>query len=368
VLETALVLNGMISMEKTKLAIIGSGPAGYTAGLYSSRDQVDTTLFAGIKSGGQLMFTNDVENFPGYPDGINGPEMMMQLRSQAEKFGTKIVDKFVTAVDFSARPFKLWHQLPAGQSADVFETGSNEEIAAVVAKTKELPHDYEADSIIISTGASSIMVGVPGESELLGKGVSVCAVCDAAFFKEKETFVIGGGDAAMEDSLALAKFAKSVTVLHRRDEFRASKIMQERVLNHDKIKVMWNTTLEAVIGESKVEKIKIKENGEEKELMAEGVFIAIGHKPMTQIFQGVVNLDSHGYVVTRQSFTKAGLDAATGALDEAGLVKFPSMTSVDGVFAAGDVVDVRYKQAITAAGQGCMAALDVERWLQGQQN
>lgn len=351
-------------MEHTQLAIIGSGPSGYSAAIYSARDRVDTTLFAGIKSGGQLMFTTDVENFPGYPEGVMGPEMMAQLRQQSERFGTKIIDKFVTAVDFSQRPFKLWTSLPEGQSPEVFETGSSEEIASVVAKTKELEPAFEADSVIISTGAVSILLGVPGESELMGRGVSVCAVCDAAFYREKTTFVVGGGDAAMEDALALAKFAKSVTVLHRRDSFKASKIMQERVLNHDKITVMWNTTLEEVIGDQKVDAIKVNENGQVKELAADGVFIAIGHKPMTQIFRDVVALDGHGYVVTRQSFSKLGVEAAQSALGEDGLLAFPTMTSVDGVFAAGDVVDVRYKQAITAAGQGCMAALDAERWLQ----
>jgi len=354
-------------MEKTRLAIIGSGPSGYTAGVYASRAMIEPTLFAGIKSGGQLMWTSDVENFPGFPEGIRGPELMMNMRKQAEKFGTKIVDKFVTAVDFSQRPFKLWVGLPEGQPYDVFETGSTEEIAAVIEKVKQqMEPAYEAESVIISTGAVSIMLKIPGEKEFLGRGVSTCAVCDAAFFKDKNTYVIGGGDAAMEDTLALTKFASSVTVLHRRDSFKASKIMADRVLNNPKVKVMWNTSLDEVLGEKKVEKIKITENGEAKELPADGVFIAIGHRPVTDIFQGQIELDSHGYVLNRQTTTKRGMEMAQAAIDDKSLVAYPTMTSVEGVFSAGDVSDVRYKQAVTAAGQGTMAALDAEWWLESQ--
>lgn len=357
----------MSSVEKTRLAIIGSGPSGYTAGVYASRAMIEPTLFAGVKSGGQLMWTSDVENFPGFPEGIRGPELMMNMRKQAERFGTKIVDKFVTAVDFSQRPFKLWVGLPEGQPYDVFESGSKEEIQAVINRVKqEMEPAYEAEAVVISTGAVSIMLNVPGEKQLLGRGVSTCAVCDAAFFRDKETFVVGGGDAAMEDTLALAKFAKSVTVLHRRDEFKASKIMAERVLNSDNVQVKWNTTLDEVIGDKKVEKIKITENGKTKELPADGVFIAIGHRPVTDIFQGQIELDSHGYVLNRQTTTKRGMEMAQAALDAKGLVAYPTMTSVEGVFSAGDVSDVRYKQAVTAAGQGTMAALDAEWWLESQ--
>jgi thioredoxin reductase (NADPH) len=354
-------------MEKTRVAIIGSGPSGYTAGVYASRAQLAPTLFAGINSGGQLMWTSDVENFPGFPDGMRGPKLMGAMRQQAQKFGTTVIDKFVTAVDFSARPFKLWVGLPAGQPYEVFEQGSKQEIAAAIARVKkEMEPAYEADSVIISTGAVSIMLGIPGEKLLLGKGVSTCAVCDAAFYRDKTTFVVGGGDAAMEDALALTKFAQSVTVVHRRDSFRASKIMAERVLNHPKVKVLWNSSIEEVLGDTKVEKIRVNENGKVRELAADGVFIAIGHRPVTDIFVDQVELDAHGYVVSRQSATKRGVALASQAIGDHDLLAFPTMTSVDGVFAAGDVADVRYKQAITAAGQGAMAALDAERWLEGR--
>ncbi len=354
-------------MEKRKIAIIGSGPAGYTAALYTSRAQLEPILFAGFTAGGQLMLTSEVENFPGFPEGIRGPELMDSFRKQAERFGTTVQDVFVTAVDFSSRPFKLWTDFPDGVTPDVFAKATPEQMQQFREEIRAKVPAAEADAVIIATGASSIMLGVPGEDEFMGRGVSTCAVCDAAFYRGKTTFVVGGGDSAMEDTLALAKFADSVTVLHRRDAFRASKIMQERVLNNPKVKVMWNTSLQEVIGSDMVEKIRIKENGVDKELPAEGVFVAIGHTPMTKIFAGEVELDSHGYVVTRQSATEAGVVAAQQALGETGLVQFPSMTSVDGVFAAGDGVDVRYKQAITAAGQGTSAALDAERWLEQQE-
>ncbi len=354
-------------MTKTKLAIIGSGPAGYTAAVYAARARLEPHIFAGFKSGGQLMWTTEVENYPGFTDGIMGPDLMMQFRGQAERFGAHVEDIFVTAVDFSQRPFKLWTALPDNMAPDFFETASPEDIKALTIRIKkELEPACEAESVVVATGASSIMVGVPGEKEFLARGVSTCAVCDAAFFRDKVTYVVGGGDSAMEDTMALTKFAKSVTVIHRRDAFRASQIMQERVLNNEKVKVLWNTTLDAVTGDDKVTGITITENGEKKELPADGVFIAIGHKPMNQIFQDQLQLDNHGYIVTRQSGTKAGVEAASAAVDDAGIVTFPSMTSVEGVFAAGDNVDVRYKQAVTAAGQGCSAALDAERWLERQ--
>jgi thioredoxin reductase (NADPH) len=354
-------------MEKTRVAIIGSGPSGWTAGVYASRAQLAPTLFAGVNSGGQLMWTSEVENFPGFPDGIRGPQLMMAMRQQAAKFGTTIVDKFVTAVDFSQRPFKLWVGLPTGLPYQVFEQGTKEEIAAAIAKVKaEMEPAYEADSVIISTGAVAILLKVDGEKELLGKGVSTCAVCDAAFYKDKVTYVVGGGDAAMEDTLALTKFAKSVTVIHRSENFRASKIMAERVLNNPKVKVLWNSTVQKVTGNGKVESITINENGTTKELPADGLFIAIGHRPVTDIFAGQVELDDHGYVLNRQHASQRGVAMAQTALTEKGLLAFPTMTSVEGVFAAGDVADVRYKQAITAAGQGTMAALDAERWLEGR--
>ena len=351
--------------KAVKIAIIGSGPAGYTAAIYTSRAQLETTVFAGYQSGGQLMFTTDVENFPGFPEGIMGPKMMMQFRKQAERFGTTVQDIHVTAVDFSARPFKIWTTLPEGTDPQKLADLTVDEQKELSAKIKTGEPEFIADAVIIATGASPIKPGILGEEEFSAKGVSYCAVCDAAFFREKETYVVGGGDRAMEDALALAKFASHVTVIHRRDSFKASKIMQERVLNHEKISVLWNTTLEEIIGTQVVEQVKVKENGEEKILPAQGVFIAIGHRPQTGIFAEQIELDGHGYVVTRQSATEVGVQHAQAALAD-GLVQYPSMTSVEGVFAAGDNVDVRYKQAVTAAGQGCAASLDAERWLERQ--
>ncbi|MCA9369197.1 MAG: thioredoxin-disulfide reductase [Pseudomonadales bacterium] len=351
--------------KKVQVAVIGSGPAGYTAAIYTSRAQLETTVFAGYQSGGQLMFTTEVENFPGFPEGIMGPKMMMQFRVQAERFGTTVVDMHVTAVDLSARPFKIWTSLPEGTDPQKLNDMTTEQQQELEAKIKSAEPEYLADSVIIATGASPIKPGIPGEAELSAKGVSYCAVCDAAFFKEKETYVLGGGDSAMEDALALAKFAKHVTVIHRRDAFKASKIMQDRVLSHEKISVLWNTTLEEIIGTQKVEQVRVKntQSGEEQTLPAEGVFIAIGHRPQTSLFVNQIELDQHGYVVTCQSASEAGVAKAQAALED-GLVTYPSMTSVEGVFAAGDNVDVRYKQAITAAGQGCAASLDAERWLE----
>lgn len=358
-------------MNHTKLLIIGSGPAGYTAAIYAARAMLEPVLFAGYQSGGQLMFTTEVENYAGFVNGIGGVELMMTMRQQAERFGTKMVDEYVTAVDFSARPFKIWTNIPENTNPDIFTKGKSEEVQAVMTLIKQSEPAYTADSVIVSTGASSIMLGVPGEQELLGKGVSTCAVCDAAFYRDKDTFVVGGGDSAMEDTLALTKFAKSVTVIHRRDSFRASKIMQDRVLNDPKVKVLWNSAITQVLGTEGVTGITVETTGADgqkttQELPADGVFIAIGHRPITQIFQGQLQLDDHGYLVTRQSVSQAGLALAQAAIDEKGLMKFPTTTSVEGVFGAGDVVDVRYKQAITAAGQGAAAALDAERWLESR--
>lgn len=353
-------------MKKTQLAIIGSGPAGYTAAVYASRARLDTTVLAGVKSGGQLMWTSEVENFPGFPEGITGPKLMMAMRSQAERFGTKVSDVFVTAVDFSQRPFKLWTHFPAGVNYEQIEHGSREEVRAIIEQVKAEEPDLVAESVIVAAGATSIMLGVPGEQELLGRGVSTCAVCDAAFFRDKDTFVVGGGDSAMEDTMALTKFAKSVTVIHRRDQFRASKIMQERVLGHDKVKVLWNTTVEEIIGEKMVSGIRVKTDGQVSELSAGGVFLAIGHKPVTTFYQGQLELDDHGYILTKLSLSEAGVKMALSNIAE-DKVTYPTMTSVPGVFAAGDVVDIRYRQAITAAGQGCAAALDAERWLEASE-
>jgi len=353
-------------MEKRAVAIIGSGPAGYTAGIYTGRASLDTVLFAGIKSGGQLMWTSEIENFPGFEQGIGGPKLMMEMRGQASRFGVEIRDQFVTAVDFSERPFKLWTHFPEGVSYDQVEYGDQAALAEIVTSVKKTPHDLEAESVIIAAGAVATLLNIPGEKEFLGRGVSVCAVCDAAFYRDKVTFVVGGGDSAMEDTLALTKFAKEVTVIHRRDEFRASKIMQDRVLNHPKVKVMWSTSVKSVQGDQKLTSITVENAaGETQQLPADGIFMAIGHKPVTASYAGQIELDPHGYILTRLSLSDGGVKMAESALEE-GKVSFPTMTSVPGVFAAGDVVDIRYRQAITAAGQGCAAALDAERWLERQ--
>jgi len=294
-----------------KLIIIGSGPAGYTAGIYAARAKLEPLILAGEIHGGQLMNTTVVENWPGSKTGIMGPELMREMREQAQKFGAEIIDKNVVKVDFSKRPFTI--------------------------------DDYQAEAVIITTGASSLMLGVPGEKELLGRGVATCAVCDAPFYKEKIAVVAGGGDAACEDSLALTKFAKQVYLVVRRDSLRASKIMAERVMKHPRIKIFWNTQVKQILGGQKVEAVEFT-NGEK--LTTDGVFLAIGHQPATGIFKSQIDLDFKGYIIT-------------------GLNKdYPTMTGVAGVFAAGDVVDHRYKQAITAAGMGCMAALDAEKWLE----
>ena len=353
-------------MQSTKVAIIGSGPAGYTAALYSARARLEPVQFTGFKSGGQLMWTTDIENFPGFPNGIPGPQLMMDMREQAEHFGTVMRDEYVTAVDFSQRPFRLWSKFPEG-FVDDFEQVTPEKQAEMRQEIMKLEPDVEAESVIIATGAASIMLGIPGEMDFLGRGVSTCAVCDAAFYRDKKVYVVGGGDSAMEDTLALTKFAREVHIVHRRSEFRASKIMQERVLNNEKVSVIWNAQVEEVLGDQQLRQLRISEEGTQKTVDADGLFIAIGHRPMTGVFAGQVELDDHGYVVTRHSFSQKGAVMAERAHDGKGLLLFPSMTSVDGVFAGGDNVDVRYKQAITAAGQGCMAALDAERWLERQE-
>lgn len=355
-------------METAKVVIIGSGPAGYSAAVYTARAMLKTILYGGLKSGGQLMNTTDVENYAGFPDGIMGPDLMIGMRKQAEKFGTTVKDQYVTAVDLSARPFKVWTNLPNGQDPEEFSNKATpEEIEASQVAIKQNEPAFLAESLIITTGAAPILLNVPGEHEFFARGVSACAVCDAAFFREKVVYVIGGGDSAMEDATALTKFATEVHIVHRRDKFKASKVMVERVMNNPKIKVHWNSTLKEILGSKVVEKVKLIENGVEVEYPAQGVFLAIGHKPMNGIFKNQIEIDNHGYVVTSQSATANGVEMAKSALSETGLVQFPTMTSVEGVFSAGDGVDVRYKQAITAAGQGCAAALDAERWLEAQE-
>lgn len=324
--------------DTRNVIIIGSGPSGWTAALYLARAGLAPLVFAGEKSGGQLMLTTVIENFPGFPEGVDGPTLMMNMRQQALNFGSEVKDVNVTSVDFASNPKKV---TAGGQ-------------------------EYEADAVLISTGAETVWLGVPGEQQLIGRGVSCCAVCDAAFFKGKNTYVVGGGDAAMEDALALTKHAASVTMIHRRDSFRASKIMQERVLGNEKVKVLWNSAITEVKGEGKVEHIVVENvnTHEKQELAADGVFVAIGHKPSTELFSGKIQLDEKGFVVTRFALGKQSLALATSATDEHGFIAYPTSASVEGIFAAGDVVDFRYKQAITAAGYGCMAAIDIEKWLE----
>lgn len=303
-----------------KVLIIGSGPAGLTAAVYAARADLNPLMVEGLAAGGQLMLTTDVENYPGFPDGIMGPELMEQFRKQAERFGTRIVTADVSKVDFSSRPFKV--------SVDADE--------------------YQAESVIISTGATAKWLGLPGEERLRGHGVSACATCDGFFFRDVEVTVVGGGDSAMEEALFLAKFASKVTIIHRRDEFRASKIMVRRALEHDKIEVLRNTVVEDVLGEDQVTGLTIRntETDEVSAFKTGGLFLAIGHKPNTDLFAGQLDLDDVGYVLTRGPGTQ---------------------TSVPGVFASGDVADSTYRQAITAASTGCMAAMDAERWLAEQE-
>jgi len=298
------------------VTIIGSGPAGLTAAIYASRADLDPLMIEGVAAGGQLMLTTDVENYPGFPDGIMGPELMELFKKQAVRFGTRVVTSDVSRVDLSERPFKLW-------------VGDDQ---------------YETQSIIVSTGASARWLDVPGEEKLRGYGVSACATCDGFFFRDRPIVVVGGGDSAMEEALFLTKFASRVTVVHRRDEFRASKIMAARVLEHEKIDVRWNTVVDEVLGDSAVEGIRLRDvdSGAVEDFPTQGVFVAIGHDPNTSLFAGQLDLDEKGYLKVFGN----------------------TATSVEGVFGAGDVVDHTYRQAITAAGMGCQAAIDVERWLE----
>lgn len=350
-------------MKHVNLAIIGSGPAGYTAAIYLGRAQLEPLLFSGHEVGGQLMYTTEVENFPGFPEGIMGPEFMMGMQQQAEKFDTQIVHELVTAVNFSQRPFKLWTSLPEDFTAADFKQANQKTITALGEKLRLSEPEYTAEAVVICTGTTSIKLNIPGESEFIGRGVSVCAVCDAAFFKDKKVYVIGGGDSAMEDALALTKFTADVTVVHRRDELRASKIMQQRVLEHENIDVMWNTVLQEIKGDKQVQEIAVEQGGHKKNLPADGVFLAIGHRPVTAIFRDQLLLDRRNFIVTSQNFSKEGIKLAQQQLNSQGVIKYPAMTSVEGVFAAGDVVDLHYRQAITAAGFGAAAALDAEKWL-----
>ena len=320
-------------MSETKdVIVIGGGPAGLSAAIYLGRAKLDTLLLAGEEAGGQLMLTTDVENYPGFSEGVQGPELMEEMRKQAERFGAEIVNKDVEEMEVSG------------------------EVKVVKVRGEE----YKTKTLIVTTGAKARMLEI-GEEDFLGKGVSTCAVCDAAFFKGKKTFVVGGGDAAMEDALALKKHADEVTIIHRRDKLRASKIMEERVLEEASIPVMWNSEVVDVEGENKLEKIKVvnKESGDEEWIEADGLFLAIGHLPATDFIGDKLERDNHGYLVTRM--VKDGIDQKKEWLEG-----YPTQTNVEGVFGAGDVVDFRYRQAVTAVGQGVMAALDVEKFLTGE--
>lgn len=349
-------------MEKHKVIIIGSGPAGYTAAIYAARADLKPLVFAGENFGGQLMNTTLVENWPGVRDGIMGPELMAQMRAQAEKFGAEIIDKNVSAVELRQRPFKVWAKLPSTGEGEWATKSDRETVKRLVEEVKTSEPEYEAESLIIATGAFAKMLDVPGEGKLFGRGVATCAVCDAPFYRGKKVFVVGGGDAAVEDTLALTKFAEEVTMVVRRDELRASKIMAERVKSHAKVKIKWNSRVVEVLGETKVEGVRLESETGVEELEADGVFLAIGHKPMTQIFGDDLEIDQQGYLVTRLGLSQMGVSLAETHINQ-GLVAFPTMTSVEGVFGAGDVVDFRYRQAVTAAAMGCQAALDAERWL-----
>ncbi|OGG03875.1 thioredoxin-disulfide reductase [Candidatus Gottesmanbacteria bacterium RBG_16_37_8] len=304
--------------------VLGSGPAGFTAAIYAVRAGRRTLMIAGTRWGGQLMLTTLVENFPGFSNGIQGPELMVNMRSQTERLGVEVLNIDITQADFTKKPFEI--------TAD--------------------GKKYLAKSVIVATGADSIWLNVPGELPLRGKGISTCATCDAFFFKEKNVIVVGGGDSAMEEALVLAQVAKSVTIVYRRDQFRASKAMQDRVFKEPKIKIIWNTELVKYKGTDKLEAVILKDtnSGKEKEMKIDGVFIAIGHKPNSEVFKGL-EIDAKGYIVRKE------------ITDEKGLLKYRSATNIDGVFTAGDVHDYRYRQAITAAAFGCMAALDADKWL-----
>ena len=300
-----------------EVIIVGGGPAGYTAAIYAARANLAPLVAEGFGAGGQLMLTTDVENYPGFPDGIQGPELMQHMRAQAERFGATLVAADVSRVDLSSRPFGVWID----------------------------DEEHRAKSLIISTGATARWLDLPSESRLRGFGVSTCATCDGFFFRDKEMVVVGGGDSAMEEALFLARMASRVTIVHRRDEFRASRIMVERAMANDRIHVRWNAAVEEVVGTDVVEAVRVRDTvtGELEDIPASAMFVAIGHDPTTGLLAGQIELDEAGYVVTDGT-----------------------RTSVEGVFACGDVQDTVYKQAVTAAGSGCMAAMDAERWLEGQ--
>jgi thioredoxin reductase (NADPH) len=302
--------------EHVKLAIIGSGPAGYTAAIYAARAELEPVVIAGLAFGGQLMLTTDVENFPGFPEGVSGPDLMELLQKQAERFGARVLMEDASEVDLGVHPFRI-----GTESAQ-----------------------FRADAVVIATGASARWLGLPSEERLMNRGVSACATCDGALFRDREMAVVGGGDTAMEEALFLTRFASQVHVVHRRDELRASRIMRERVLRHEKIRLIWDSVVEEILGENEVTGVRLRnvKTQQEAELPVEALFVAIGHTPNSELFRPWVKTNDVGYVVVEAGSTR---------------------TSVDGVFACGDVMDPSYRQAVTAAGTGCMAALDAERWL-----
>ncbi len=316
--------------ESRQVVVVGSGPAGLTAAIYAARAQLSPLVIEGEPSstsdqpGGQLMLTTEVENFPGFVNGIMGPELMQTFREQAARFGAEYLTAKVSRVDLSSRPFGLW-----------------------VGEPDAAEPTYAADALIVATGAKSLMLDLPGEERLLGYGVSTCATCDGFFFRERDIAVVGGGDSALEEALFLTRFADSVTIVHRRGELRASKVMQQRAFAHPKINFRWNTTVIDVLGDTKVTGVRLRDtvSEEESELQLAGLFVAIGHQPNTSLFKGQLDMEDTGYLRTTDG----------------------TRTNVDGVFACGDVQDHRYRQAITAAGSGCMAAMDAERWLEDQQ-
>ena len=308
--------NAVNATDVREVIVIGGAAAGYTAALYAARANMEPLVIEGVSWGGQLMITSDVENYPGYPEGVLGPEMMQEFRKQAERFGTEFLTDDVTKVDFSERPFRVW-------------VGDDE---------------YRAETVIVATGANARQLGLESERKLQGRGVSYCAVCDAAFFRDKDVVVVGGGDSAMEEATFLAKFASKVTIVHRRDAFRASQIMTDRAQSTENVEFVLDSVVEEVLGDGLVTGVVVRnvKTDERTEIPADGFFVAIGHDPTTELFKGQLDMDESGYLVTKGKTTE---------------------TNVPGVFAAGDVQDHVYRQAVTAAGSGCMAALDAERWL-----